>query len=215
MLPSFIQELQSKLLLPLPGIDAQSKMAPLGRLIYEYPDFEAFNPKKGSVLILLYPHGNGFKVVFIKRTEYKGVHSGQVSFPGGRFEPSDFTLDVTALRETKEEIGVDVEKVLILGNLTQLYISPSNFLVSPFIGFIDENPNFVPDKREVEAIIEADLSDLGHAFRDVQEKQIRTSGDIVITAPYLDVSGHHIWGATAMISSEFMEVVNSIDKEAV
>jgi 8-oxo-dGTP pyrophosphatase MutT (NUDIX family) len=210
VLPDFIHKLKEELSRPLPGAQAQYLMAPLGRLNTNLPDLESLNPKKGSVLILLYPTASDYTVVFIKRTEYKGVHSGQVSFPGGKFEPADETDDVTALRETKEEIGIDDAKIHLLGSLTKLYIPPSNFLVSPFIGYVDFIPAFNPDAREVESVIKTSLSSLLDAFTKVREKQIKTSEDLIISAPFIDVCGHHLWGATAMISSEFIEVVRRI-----
>nr|MBA3899673.1 CoA pyrophosphatase [Bacteroidota bacterium] len=151
-----------------------------------------------------------YSVVFIKRAEYKGVHSGQISFPGGKFELADKTENITALRETREEIGIDDTKIQILGSLTKLYISPSNFLVSPFIGYLHSRPVFYPDAREVEIIIEVELSNLIKAFSHIKEKSIKTSADLMISAPSIDVLGHQVWGATAMISSEFIEVVKRI-----
>jgi 8-oxo-dGTP pyrophosphatase MutT (NUDIX family) len=210
MLPDFILKLKAQLAMPLPGAKAQYLMSPLGRVNSNLPDVESLNPRRSSVLILIYPKSADFSVVFIKRTEYNGVHSGQISFPGGKFEPSDLSEAYTAIREAKEEIGVDDAKIQILGSLSKLYIPPSNFLVSPFVGFIDEVPAFKPDTREVASIIEANIPSLLNAFTEIKYHSIPTSQDMMISAPCIEVCGHRVWGATAMISSEFVELVKKI-----
>jgi 8-oxo-dGTP pyrophosphatase MutT (NUDIX family) len=202
----FIKKLSQRLQQPLPGMEAHLKLAPYKRLFLDYPDINAMNPKIGSVLILLYPSDSDFSMVYIKRTEYKGVHSGQISFPGGRFEPEDISLETTALREAREETGADDAQITILGKLSNLYIPPSNFLVSPYVGFTDQRPFFIPDAREVESIIEVKLSEFLTALDNVSEKQIQTTYNKFINAPYFDIKGYHVWGATGMISCEFAAI---------
>jgi 8-oxo-dGTP pyrophosphatase MutT (NUDIX family) len=203
---NFIQKLSSRLNEPLPGMQAHLKMAPYKRLFLDYPDVNAMNPKIGSVLILLYPSDADFSLVFIKRTEYKGVHSGQISFPGGKFEPADINLQTTALRETQEETGANENDITILGNLSNLYIPPSNFLVTPFVGYTAQRPQFNPDAREVEFIIEVKLSEFIRALDNISEKPIKTTYNSFINAPFFDINGYHVWGATGMISGEFAEI---------
>jgi len=162
-----------------------------------------------SVLILIYPDKDILKTVFILRQTYDGVHSGQVSFPGGRKEDSDDSLIDTALRESNEEVNIDPEKVQVLGVLSEMYIPPSNYLVLPVVGYQDSPPDFIPEKSEVAEIIETNLSFLFDQNL-VKETLLDVRG-YKIQAPYYDVDGHIVWGATAMILSELKEVIESIN----
>ncbi|MBA2584159.1 MAG: CoA pyrophosphatase [Bacteroidetes bacterium] len=182
-------------------------MAPHGRKSFNCSDFSVLNSKKGSILIAIYPHNNLWLTAYIKRTEYTGVHSGQISFPGGKFEPRDISAENTALRETYEEIGVFPEEVEIIGQLSDLYIPASNFIVTPFVGFIPIRPQFKIQEKEVAALIEVELNTILKASENVATTKIRTVSDRVITAPVYQFEQHLIWGATAMITSEFIELV--------
>jgi 8-oxo-dGTP pyrophosphatase MutT (NUDIX family) len=162
----------------------------------------------GAVLILLYEEGNTIKTCFIERTQYDGVHSGQIAFPGGKKE-ADETLEQTALREAEEEIGVNASDVVILGRLTELYIPPSNFLVHPFVGTIDYKPDFLPQEAEVAEVVEFSVDDLADV-RLRGQKKIKLSSGSVVETPYFDLHGKIVWGATAMIISEFLEVINTL-----
>ena len=205
---SLIKQLDKELKNPLPGEQTQLKMSAISR-IRELMDFSNRSDAiLSSVLILLFPSGiNGdVSLVLILRPLYNGVHSGQIALPGGRYEQADVELLTTALREAREEIGIDPGKVRIIGRLTELYIPPSNYIVTPFIGFVAEEPSFTPDPEEVAEIIVIRLPDL------IGEKALKTNEFIVsngirVMAPCFDVDGHLIWGATAMILSEFKEVV--------
>ncbi|HSH50364.1 MAG TPA: CoA pyrophosphatase, partial [Bacteroidales bacterium] len=156
MYTNFFNQLKEEFKKELPGEMAQNKMAPKIRR-----HFKTFSKRRNAgILILLFAKNNQLYTVCIKRTEYNGAHSGQISFPGGKFEPGDQTLEQTALRESKEEIGIDPEKVSVLGKLTPLYIPVSNFYVLPFVGFYASAPKFNREPDEVEKIIEIPLSDL-------------------------------------------------------
>jgi len=158
--------------------------------------------RKGAVLILFYPDSNSSFIPFIKRPEYPGVHSGQIAFPGGKWEPEDADLSVTALREAEEEIGVYAEKVTLLGKLSDVYIPPSNFLVSPFIGFISQKPDFKPDPKEVEKIISCPFPVL--LDKDIRKlTRVKGSSGLSFEAPYFDIENEVVWGATAMMLGEF------------
>jgi 8-oxo-dGTP pyrophosphatase MutT (NUDIX family) len=193
----------------LPGLNAQLRMAPELRHKDVRSMGEGRNAIKSSVLILLYPSERDRPViVFIQRPVYNGAHSGQISFPGGRYEIDDPGLEYTALRETHEEIGVKPEQVEVLGKLTDLYIPPSNFLVCPYVGVLDHPPVFNPDPQEVAAIIEVDFSLFFHKDNCTFKSVSLMDGDIIQT-PCFNINGHVIWGATAMILEELLDTLRS------
>lgn len=190
----------------LPGADAQYKMSSNGRKNKVSDTFGTKPHKVGAVLILLYPHKNGIYFPLTQRHQYEGVHSGQVSLPGGKAEPFDLDASHTALRETEEEIGVSRHHVEVLGKLTDLYIPPSNFLVHPYIGFAESRPEMVKDDREVAELFETDLHTL---LNDdiVGETTISVGNGYRIKTPYFNINGKVVWGATAMILSELKETL--------
>lgn len=201
---SDIKLLKKQLKKPLPGISAQLFMSPSSRnqgiknLKHDAPS------RDSGVLVLIYPKNNISHIVFIKRTSSGGPHSGQISFPGGKIEPDDKSLTETALREAEEEVGIRKNDVTVLGSLTNLFIPVSNLVVKPVIGFIDYRPDFKKQPEEVEQIIEVPLQD----FSDGKNKKdnILKFHDIEIVAPSYMVEEHMIWGATAMMMGEFLEV---------
>jgi 8-oxo-dGTP pyrophosphatase MutT (NUDIX family) len=208
MFEEFISNLEKGLQCPLPGIKAQLMMASSSRLRWIQQWMDTSGAKESSVLILLYPDGDKVKTVLILRQDNSGVHSGQVSFPGGRREETDKTLFDTALREAYEEIGLKRTEVKILGHLTNLYIPPSNFNVFPVVGYISEKPSFRIDKSEVNHIIEVAIADLlDDRYRKVKDIK---AGIFTIHAPCFEIDGVTIWGATAMIISELLEVIKSL-----
>lgn len=202
--PALIDYLKSRLQKPLPGQKAHMEMASQSRgkgwSVRE-------DHRKSGVLLFLYPVKHQLHISFMKRTEDKGVHSGQISFPGGRSEPHDKDHVHTALREAEEEFSIPAHKVEVLGTLTELYIPPSNFLVYPTIGYMPDRPAFIPDPNEVAEIIEVDLQ---HFLRDETRnvRSISLSKDLKIKAPCFLVNDHIIWGATAMILNEFLHLLN-------
>lgn len=200
-----VEKIKLRLQEPLPGEKAQLLMAPSRR---KFPEEFIVHPnaKKSAVLILLFPFNNSIHTILIQRPIYEGVHSGQVSFPGGKYEEADQDLSFTALREASEEVGINTDSVEIIGKLTDLYIRPSNFLVSPFIAFTDRMPDFVIDNHEVQKIISVDLFALGS--KEIKsEKIIIHSSGMKIKTPYYEIEGLTVWGATAMIISELNVIV--------
>jgi 8-oxo-dGTP pyrophosphatase MutT (NUDIX family) len=166
-------------------------------------------PINSSVLILLYPINNELFTVFIQRHEYNGTHSNQVSFPGGKRDFEDKNDEETALREAWEELGIVPDEVTILGELTDLYVPPSNYIIHPFVGYCNKKPDFVPQISEVKEFFEVSVKELNSP--DVlKEKTIRLSNGEDYLTPYYNLNGKVVWGATAMIISEFLEVVNLI-----
>ncbi|NND15711.1 MAG: CoA pyrophosphatase [Eudoraea sp.] len=194
---------------PLPGMPAQMAMMPR---LSDKSRFDLSRKEKaipGGVLILMYPHEGEIYIPLMLRPEYGGAHSGQVSFPGGRKEPDDKDLSMTALRESNEELGIPDEKVEVLGELTELFIIASNFSVLPVIGYLDQRPDFIPDPREVVEVIETPISML---LEDdaIKERPFKVGAGFHIDAPYFDIKGHHVWGATAMMMSEFLTVYKDL-----
>ncbi|MBU1012733.1 MAG: CoA pyrophosphatase [Bacteroidetes bacterium] len=205
---NFIKELEFKLTKPLPGLESQIKMAPVTRNL-EMKKSTHFNPPRASaVLILFYPKNDNIHTVFIKRPEYQGVHSGQIAFPGGKFELEDSSLIYTALREANEEIGVNIDHISVIGNLTELFIPPSNYNVLPVIGFTNKRPEFIMDPVEVDAIFEITLDQLQNA-ENIQHKEILHRNQLLVKVPSYYIDTHLIWGATAMIISELTDLLKS------
>ncbi len=189
----------------LPGLDAQLTMAPPHRK----EDLQLFlhyrEAKKSSVLIIFFEESGIYNVVFIKRTEYNGAHSGQISFPGGKWEKSDIDLYHTALRESEEEIGIDTSLVTYCGKLTDLYIPPSNFIVSPFVVVYNKRVPFKPDPSEVAEILEIPFNFL-LTPNAVQQTTIKISNGYPLLVPCFNFQENIIWGATAMIMSEMINL---------
>lgn len=204
---SLIIKLQNRLAQPLPGEDAHRVMAPIKTDQRRFDlNFRA-DARTGAVLILLYPLGND-EIAFplIQRPKYNGVHSGQIGLPGGKTEESDSNLAETALRETQEEVGVDYSLIRVLGGLTELYLPVSNFRITPIVGCIADKPTFRPDDIEVEEVIEAKISTILNE-ENVKVKDISVGQGISLSAPYFDVDSHVVWGATAMMISEFVSIL--------
>lgn len=205
---TFIEQLKAQLL-QLPGEEAQYQMAPISRKrLSDFSD-RIRTARKSAVLIVLYPNGDSINTILIQRPNYEGVHGGQIAFPGGKFEDADQTLSNTALREANEEIGIDTGNIQIIGNLTDLYIAPSNFLVSPYIGFTNELNELIPNNYEVSKIIHTDLFNLNkEEIKGI--KSIEHSNSYKIKTPYYEIEGFTVWGATAMMISELNAIVKRI-----
>lgn len=206
--PNLIASLSTYFAMPfleLPGIPAQEKMAPYLRAEL-MAEFEVQTYKKSAVLILLYPDGDGnARVVFTKRNVYEGVHSGQISFPGGKFEDGDINVIQTAIRETEEEIGVRLENKKVLGRLSTVKVPVSGFEIFPVVGYVNEIPTFIPDKTEVKQILEIPMESLFTMNTDIDV--FPGSSAMKIKAPYYPIENEKLWGASAMITAEFLEVV--------
>jgi 8-oxo-dGTP pyrophosphatase MutT (NUDIX family) len=208
----FFDLLKARLEDGLPGSEAQDIMAPSNRKELVKLSTGADKARSSSILIILHPNNHGeVSIIFIKRVEYKGVHSGQIAFPGGKFEIEDSSLLQTALRETKEEIGLDIPESMVVGKLTNLYVPPSNYLISPYIAVIDNIPILRPDSYEVAEAFSAPLSHF-HSPESMVLRTYRLASGPEIPVPGYIFGNHFIWGATAMIFSEFLHVVKDIEK---
>lgn len=202
MMDELTARLSEKMRGPLPGIQAQLQMASGLRAkatSSHRPDTS--KARIGAVLIALFPDNGTVRTVMMKRPDYDGTHSGQVSFPGGKLEPHDRDVIHTALREAEEEVNITPDDVQVIGRLTELYIPPSNFLVHPIVGVLKSPPHLIPDQHEVERIL---VPEIDHLLRDdiIVQKDIRLRSGFTVRTPCFDVDGCTVWGATAMIVSE-------------
>ncbi len=205
MFDNFIEKLKYQLKQELPGEKVQQIMSPSLRVNNDSNK----PPIKSSVLILLYPFDNDIYTVLIKRAKYNGVHSSQISFPGGKYENIDKNLTHTALRETYEEIGVNPDLINIIGQISPIYVPVSNYKAQPFIGYTAVKPNFKIDTIEVNNIINLKIKEL-------QKNKNKQTGYFTvenqkIEAPYYNANGNKIWGATAMVLSEFLKIVKQAE----
>ena len=158
---------------------------------------------------LIYPEGNELRMAFIERTfsHPEDKHGGQISFPGGKLEEEDDTLLIGALREVEEEIGIPSDQISILGQLTDLYVFASNFMVYSFVGHMENAPKFIPQESEVASIVSFPINRLLTAeIIDTKDLQVRNI--ILKDVPYYKLNQHVLWGATAMITSEIVELIN-------
>lgn len=201
-----IQRIATILRTELPGKAFQDKKAPSTR-DHSFASKTSI-PRDSSVMLLLYPRDNELFTVYIKRQADGGPHSSQVSFPGGKHDKSDTSLEATALRETEEEIGVRKTEIDVLGGLTHLYIPVSNMMVHPYVGFCNFTPSFDPCPNEVQYIIEVKLDEIINPINTTTLKMHRYGVDI--STPLYLFGNDEIWGATAMITSEFEEILRRV-----
>ncbi len=202
--PLFLQKLITALRAPLPGPTAQCKMAAPDRV---------FTPEAGilhrqaAVIIILYPQQLNLMLLFTRRTLTLKHHRGQICFPGGRIE-DDETIEAAALREAEEELGAPMHPIQILGRLTPLYVSASRNMVYPVMGWLPILPDLAPNPFEVEKVIHIPLSALlDPANQKPYSEQLQEPDEMT---PCYWIKGLCIWGATAMMTSELLEVVNTI-----
>ncbi|MFK7771969.1 MAG: CoA pyrophosphatase [Saprospiraceae bacterium] len=200
-----IDNIRQKLAQTLPGRIAQLEMAPALRQHYKEAPEDA---TVACVLVLLFPKNDDWHFTLIQRVSHeKDRHSGQISFPGGRLEDEDESLLAGALREAEEEVGVPRDEINVLGRLTELYIPVSNFLVHPFVGFLEKTPEYVPQPSEVAAILDVPMAEL-NKMENKKTRDFKGGKNIILKdVPYFDFEGKVVWGATAMMLSEFEHVV--------
>lgn len=202
---AFKQKLQIGLNTPLPGAQAQHLMAPVGRNVTDIQTTDLQKARTAAVLALFYEEANTAQLVLTLRKKYPGIHSNQISFPGGRRDKTDSDYLETALREAEEEIGISASKVDVYGQLSPLYIPPSNFLVHPFVGIYNSQPNFIKQESEVEEIFSVTINDLlDDSFISTVTLNLRGNN---MEVPTFIFKGHTVWGATAMMLSELRQIL--------
>ncbi len=204
IMQNFINLLKTEIKKDLPGIDVQWFMSSY-RMLKDFARTPGKDSREAAVLILLYPSDGSVHTVLMQRPEYEGVHSGQISFPGGKKEASDVSIIQTAVREANEETGVDTSEISVIGTLTPLFIPLSNMIVTPVVGWDKKEPLFQHLSEEVVFLIDADL----RKFMDpaiIKTKPFEVRGE-TIDIKYFDYDGYVIWGATAMILYELLTII--------
>ncbi|MGM5470045.1 NUDIX hydrolase [Flavobacteriaceae bacterium LMO-SS05] len=208
---TFLESISKIENIELPGQSSQVKMSPPFRLEFMELQREAMKTsKKAGVLALFYPNSKGETyLILILRKTYKGVHSAQVGFPGGKREKIDTSIECTATREAFEEIGVPPQHVKILRALTELYIPPSNFTVYPFLGIAKTTPHFNIQEDEVEDVIEVSLSHFLNEH-NIITTSVSASYNKNVEVPAFKLNGYIVWGATAMMLSELKDLLKQL-----
>lgn len=204
------QAIRSALQQPLPGLAAMVRMVPAPRPLT--PPTPDHRPREGGVLVLLYPGGADGEpyLVLTRRTDSVGNHRGQISFPGGSVDPGDQSTAHTALREACEEIGVCQEEMQLLGDLTPIYIPPSDFRIYPHVAWLPRRPDFDPQPNEVAELLEAPVSHFLDE-RHVGREDWTINGELR-RVPFYLVCGHKVWGATAMVLAELAAVIGTVER---
>ena len=197
--------------LELPGSASHYKMAPMFRVKeLESGKIIKQNPRQAAVMALFYPNMDfQTHLLLILRNTYKGIHSNQIALPGGKMERSDPNLLETALRETQEEVGAVRDRITVIRSMSEVYIPPSNFEVTPYLGLYRKEEPFLRQADEVAAIVEVPLHDFmddGKIFHQI----LNTSYAQNVEVPAFKLNGYTVWGATAMILSEIKELFKQV-----
>jgi 8-oxo-dGTP pyrophosphatase MutT (NUDIX family) len=194
-------KLRDRLAGTLPGVDAQWRFAPAPPRGSWRPGHFPADARIAAALLLLYPGVHGISLPLTVRASGLRRHAGQISLPGGATDPGE-TLTQAALREAREEIGIDPASVRVLGELTPVHVLVSGFTLHPVVGISYERPSFAPAAHEVASVVEVSVADLQDASSIRQGTRSREG--VAIEYPYFDLMGHQVWGATAMILGEFI-----------
>jgi len=204
---NFAEILNSEILKGLPGTEVQWQMASSDRMPKDFPRTPGKDAMEAAVLVLLYQFKESIHTVLMQRPDYKGVHGGQISFPGGKKESNDKDIIHTALREAEEETGADLCRISVISTLTPLFIPVSNIIVTPVVGWLEEKPYFNHKPEEVVFLFDGDIRRLLDPSI-VKVKPFEIRGEM-IDVKYFDYEGNVIWGATAMIIHELLTIIRN------
>ena len=165
-------------------------------------------PRQSAVAVLLFENNNQTECILIQRPVYEGTHSAQIAFPGGKLEEGE-TLEEAALRETHEEIGVHHSEIELIGELSELYIPPSNFMVTPFLGLLKKEPVYIPDEREVAEVFSFPVNELIE-LKEILSTKITLSNGLKLQTPYFNINNKIVWGATAAMLNELRHILKKL-----
>jgi len=198
-----VEDIRLALTRPLPGVTAQVRLAPPYRLeqLYQAPPADA---RPAGVLIAVYPRDEALHFLLTRRTDGVDKHKGQISLPGGKQEDGESLLD-TALRETREEVGVTIDAAAVLGMLSPVYIPPTGFLITPYVAAVPDRPRFAVMHREVAELIEVPLAALFDPT--IVRREMWMLRGVEVEVPFFQIGPHKVWGATAMVLSEFATAI--------
>jgi 8-oxo-dGTP pyrophosphatase MutT (NUDIX family) len=200
--------LAERLRQPLPGQMAHEPLRAIPTGIIK-PTFEHSRPPRpGGVVILLYEEEGVLKFPLTKRPDYLGTHGGQISLPGGKAEQGETQIE-TALREAEEEIGIPRHAIEVIGTLSEFFVIPSNFMVTPVVGYLKQPYQFIPDPKEVVKILYGSINELIKPDA-VKVKEIIAARMFPMQAPHFEIEGEVVWGATAMMLNELRMVLREI-----
>jgi 8-oxo-dGTP pyrophosphatase MutT (NUDIX family) len=209
----FLNKVEDLKSMPLLGNEAHSNLLPIDTQQRNRALANDDNPRLSGVAAIFHANDNGDTALFlIERQTYKGLHSGQIAFPGGKFEQTDGSLEHTARRETFEEIGVSPQQLVLINSLTKVYIPPSRFLVQPFMFVLSKKATVLKDPREVKSIIQLPISQLLDD-QILQVGKMEVAEGINMKTPYFAIDNHKVWGATAMMLSEIKLMLRKIGLE--
>lgn len=193
----------------LAGSNAHGVFSPPSRPIFTYDEVLEKNPKFAAVNIVLYLKDNEWYFPLIVRsTNERDRHSGQISLPGGKREETDRDFAETAIRETSEEIGLEKHYVRIIRELSPIYIPPSNFYVYPYISYTKKNPEFILQQSEAVEVIEFPITSFLNLPDSPEIMALPGAGGHEV--PVINFNEYIIWGATAMILSEFSQLIKKM-----